>query len=78
MKKIVAIMCLLMLTGCFGTIPQAHVEVPASLIQKCPPLVKLEGMDGKALLNNITANAKIYYTCSDMHDKLIEAVKPNK
>lgn len=49
--------------------------MPPSLMQKCQPLDKLEGMTGEHLIKNITSNAEVYWQCSDMHDKLIEAVQ---
>ena len=66
---------LIVLSGCATKLPQPSVQIPAALVQKCQPLVKVEGTSGADLLRNIVSNAEIYYECSDMHDKLIEAVK---
>ena len=70
------ICALLMLTGCATTLPQPSATLPASITQKCLPLNKLEGTSGADLLRNIVSTAEIYYECRDMHDKLIQAVKP--
>jgi hypothetical protein len=70
------VLCMLLLTGCGATL-QPKVEIPAALTQKCQPLERLAGTDGKSLLKNIVDNAELYHKCSDMHDKLIEAVSPN-
>ena len=63
--------CMLLLTGC----ATGKVDVPASLMQKCPELFKLEGMSGEHLIKNITLNAKVYHDCADGKAALIEAVK---
>lgn len=44
-------------------------------MQPCSPLKSIEGKDGKSLLENITANAAIYWDCSDRLDALVKAVK---
>ena len=78
MNKLLLIV-LLALSGCATKLPQPNVQLPAALVQKCQPLNKLEGTSGADMLKNIVSNAEIYYECSDMHDKLIEAVgKPKK
>lgn len=75
MNKLLLI-TLLVLSGCATKLPQPNVQLPVALVQKCQPLVKVEGTSGADLLRNIVANAEIYYDCADMHSKLIEAVKP--
>lgn len=63
-------------TGCQSLTPQ--LEVPAHLRQKCLPIQPVEGLDGKAQIKGHTANAAIFWACSDKMDKLIEAVTPKK
>lgn len=75
MKGLIIIAVLL--TGC-ASMPEAKVEIPASLLVSCKPLNKLNGTTGKDLLENIVSNAQIYHECKDVHDKLIEASKPKK
>lgn len=75
MKGIILIA--LFLSGC-AFMPAAKVEIPAALLVKCQALNKLNGTTGKDLLENIVANAQLYHECSDVHDKLVEAVKPKK
>lgn len=75
MNKLLLVL-LLALSGCATKLPQPNVTLPPSITQKCQPLVKVEGTSGADLLRNIVTNAEIYYECSDMHDKLILAVKP--
>lgn len=75
--KVITLMVLLLLCGC-ATKPVAKVEIPASLLQYCEPLHKLEGTTGKDLLKNVTENAALYHACADSKKALIEAVKPKE
>lgn len=76
-KTMLGTCCLVILSGC-ASMPAAKVEIPASLLQQCPELNKLEGTTGADLLKNIVSNAQLYHTCADAHAKLIEAAKPKK
>lgn len=77
-KTILGTCLLILLVGC-GTIEkQSREPIPVALIQKCLPIQPVEGTDGKAQIKAHTANAAIFWACSDKMDKLIEAVKSQK
>jgi len=77
-KCAVMALCALALSAC-DTMPlRANVSIPASLLQQCQPLSKLEGVTGEHLLHNIVVNAEIFNECKDMHNKLVEAVTKDK
>jgi hypothetical protein len=73
--RIVALLMLLLVTGCSTTVPVTakFPEVPQHLMVKCPELKKLDDEPKLSEVSKtITANYTTYYECAIKNDSWIE------
>lgn len=75
MKRLLTIISVLLLTGCFATVPvkQKFPEVPAELLKACPNLNQVEPTEKLSdVLKVITKNYSQYHECQITVDTWIE------
>jgi hypothetical protein len=80
MNKYLSLICIILI-GCSTTVPVTakFPEVPESLIEKCPPLEKLENEAKLSdIAKSITNNYTKYYECSTKHSGWIEWYQTQK
>lgn len=72
MKRVLILCLLLMLTGCWGTVPvkQNFPDADPEMMQKCGPLSTIDQPEVKLseLLSTVVKNYKKYHNCADLVD----------
>lgn len=80
--KIIVLLPLLLLTGCFGTAPVKHAlpEPPKQVIESCPGLGMLDENEERLseLLKVVTQNYTKYHECATKHDYLVKWYRDQK
>lgn len=81
MKKLLALIPIVVLTGCMTTVPvkQKFPEVPKELLQPCPDLKQVDPTTQLSdVLKVVTQNYSQYYDCRITIDSWIEWYKVQK
>jgi hypothetical protein len=74
MKLLMTLPLLVLLTGCWKTIPD-FPTVPDSFLQSCEVLQKAETNELQGFLNTVVKNYETYYVCKSKNDSWIEWYK---
>ena len=75
MRKLALLGCILM-TGCATVVTPDEVRFAPNLLVPCPPMEKLTGKDGAAVVRWATFTVNLDESCRLEHNGLVEAVVP--
>jgi len=73
--RVLIALALLLLTGCSTTVPVTakFPEAPQEILEKCPPLGKLDGEPKLSdVAKTVTLNYTAYYECAVKHDAFVD------